>query len=478
MTGDNFGKTTQQNEPQMALVHRERLKRPRLSWTDARGSHELVLDAAEGAPAILGSASHANVVVADRAVSRIHAELEPVMDRAIGGGAGLWVRDLGSRNGTYVDGILVSGARVPDGGTITVGSVTIRIRYGELETAEEHVWGASRYGPLVGKSVVMRKLFARLDQLAQTDLAVLVTGETGTGKELVARAIHDASPRARHDLGILDCAAMPETLLEAELFGHRRGAFTGAETSREGIVERCDGGTLFLDEVGELPLALQPKLLRLLETKTYRRLGDTSFRQADVRFVAATHRDLRKMVNVGTFREDLYFRLAVGVVHVPPLRERTTAEGASDIELLVDHFVGGRWPPTVTRAALVARAAERAWMGNVRELRSFVMRAIALGTDDPDRDVPESSTLDAAPEGIADDPLPAPMSFEPLGGDAPPRLALDRPFKEIRDAWMDHLEREYIGELLRIHERNVSAVARASGLDRTYVHRLIRKHGL
>ncbi|MBX3191078.1 MAG: sigma 54-interacting transcriptional regulator [Labilithrix sp.] len=442
----SFGHTTENREVPVALVRRERLRRPWVRWSDAYGEHEVLVEARW----ILGSARDTHVCVSDRAVSRIHCELDPTPD-------GLWIRDLGSKNGVVVDGLRVSGALVPEGGTFRVGGTTLSIRYGE-EVTDERVWGASQFGEMVGRSLAMRKLFASIAQLAQTDLSVLIVGETGTGKELVARALHEASARAGFPLGVVDCASMPEHLLESELFGHRRGAFTGADATHEGMVERSEGGTIFLDEIGELPLGMQPKLLRLLETKTYKRVGDTKVRRANVRFVSATHRDLRKLVNAGAFREDLYFRLAVAVLAVPALRER---EG--DLEVLVDRFAP-ELPPSLSRQALLEHAEQRAWAGNVRELKSFVDRAIALGTVDPDHADPDALRLPNAP---------APAS--PGGA---PALDVTKPFKVVRDAWLEHLEREYLATLMSVHGRNVSAVAREAGLDRTYVHRLIRKHGL
>ena len=441
-----FGRTTLRKEAPVAVLRQARLRRPRLAWTDAYGNHELAIEQRW----VLGSAPDANVSIADRAVSRLHCELDPTPD-------GMWLRDLGSKNGCFVDGLQVTGALVPDGGTIRVGSTAISVRYGE-ELAEERIWGASELGEMVGSSLPMRRMFANIVQLAQTDLSVLVVGETGTGKELIARALHDASARSGFPLGVIDCASMPEHLLESELFGHRRGAFTGADQKHEGIVERSDGGTIFLDEIGELPLAIQPKLLRLLETRTYRRIGETKYRRANVRFVAATHRDLRKLVNAGSFREDLYFRLAVAVLPVPSLRDRE-----DDIELLVDRFAP-ELPPTLSRAALVQHARSRGWPGNVRELRSFVQRAVALGTVDLDDVDPERERL-----------VDVAMPGSPPGA---PGLDIARPFKDVRDGWLEHLARECLAALLVAHDRNVTAVARAAGLDRTYVHRLIRKHGL
>lgn len=422
-------------------------RRPVLTWHDAQGAHSRVIDAR----VTLGAAPGVDVVVADPMVSRIHCELEPRED-------GVWLRDLDSRNGTVAAGLRVGSVRLDEGVTFTLGATTFSVAW-EREASPVALSPDARFGPLLGRSVVMRALFARLPRVAQVDATVLITGETGTGKELVAEALHGASRRAAQPFVIVDCGALPETLLEAELFGHARGAFTGAQHARAGAIESAEGGTVFLDEIGELPLAVQPKLLRALESRMVRRLGESQHRKVDVRFIAATHRDLRAMVNQGAFREDLYFRLAVLPIEVPPLRARP-----DDVALLVEHFL----PPDATGAvtpALMHELQSRPWLGNVRELRNFVDRAMALGAHEAlalSRDVP---TRAAAAAGAGAE-----------GGF--PEVALDTPFKALRERCLDHLERVYLVGLLERHHGNVSAVAQAAGLDRTYVHRLIRKHDL
>jgi DNA-binding NtrC family response regulator len=396
----------------------------------------------------MGSAQGVDVVIADPAVSRLHLELEARDD-------GVWARDLGSRNGTFIEGVLVQSARVPDGGKLQVGSTTLVVSYAPSPTPVD-LWATERFGPLLGRSVAMRELFARLAKIAPTDSTVLVQGETGTGKELVAEALHQASARASQPFVIVDCGALPENLLEAELFGHAKGAYTGAASARAGAIETADGGTVFLDEIGELPLSMQPKLLRAIESRTVRRIGETAYRKVNVRFVSATHRDLRTMVNAGAFREDLYFRLAVLPVTIPPLRART-----EDITLLVQHFMP---PGTASGLApeLLRELTARSWLGNVRELRNFVERAVALGAKEALSMIPTTkpaTSADASAEGL-------------------PAVELDQPFKDLRERWLNHLEREYIAGLLQREGGNVSAVANAAGLDRTYVHRLIRKHEL
>jgi len=388
---------------------------------------------------VVGSAPDAGIVLGDPAVSRIHAEFEVRDD-------GVWLRDLDSRNGTYIEGIQVSLARVPDRARIRFGSTVINAERAAKATPVD-LWPYEQFGPVIGRSVVMRELFARLARVAPTDSTVLIQGETGTGKDLVARAIHEASPRADKPLVVVDCAALAEGVLEAELFGHAKGAFTGAVGARAGAIESADRGTVFLDEVGELPLSVQPKLLRVIESRTVRRLGEASYRAANVRFLTATHRDLRKMVNSGGFREDLYFRLAVLPVTVPPLRERT-----EDIPALLEHFA----PPGAIGGEIVAEALQRAWLGNVRELRNFVERVVAFGAKDALAMSPARTDADA--QGSV--------------------ASYDKPLRAAREACVEDFEREYVRRLLQKHNRNVNAVAEAADVDRTYIYRLIRKHGL
>ncbi|AKU99997.1 Response regulator of zinc sigma-54-dependent two-component system [Labilithrix luteola] len=426
-------------------------------WTDDTGEHTTVIDGRQ----LVGSAARSGIVIQDGTVSRLHAEFEARRD-------GLWVRDLGSRNGTYVEGLQVSGARVPDHGKVRLGAVELVVDYEAEPRKAVPVWREARFGRLVGTSLAMRELFAALARISPLDAPVLIQGETGTGKELVAQAIHDASTRAGKPFVVVDCAALPENLLDAELFGHAQGAFSGATTARAGAVELADGGTVFLDEIGELPISMQPKLLRVLESKTVRRLGETTQRQADVRFISSTHRDLLTMVSAGEFREDLYFRLAALPISVPALRDRR-----EDIELLVNHFLEQSKSPGSADPELLRELLGRPWRGNVRELRNFVERARALGADqalamsEPTRQRP---------------PVDAVAASEPTSGTTPSKLVtadekvFDQKYRDFRDAWLDLGEREYVQRLLARHERNVSAAARAAEIHRTYIYRLIRKH--
>jgi transcriptional regulator with GAF, ATPase, and Fis domain len=286
----------------------------------------------------------------------------------------------------------------------------------------------------------MRRIFAVLTKIAPSDSTVLLEGETGTGKSLIAEMIHRRSARARRALGIVDCGAISPTLIESELFGHEKGAFTGALTQRIGALEAAQGGTVFLDEIGEVALDLQPKLLRALEERTIKRVGGDKPIQLDVRIVAATNRDLRAEVNQGRFRADLYYRLNVVGLRIPPLRERR-----EDIALLVHHYyrVSVGDDDAVAPAALVATLTHQRWPGNVRELRSAVERA--------------ALRLDVEPKANA--PAPEDLSF-----------------REAKDRVISDWERTYITELVARHDGNLSRAARAARMDRAYLRELWRHY--
>jgi two-component system response regulator GlrR len=303
------------------------------------------------------------------------------------------------------------------------------------------LWPEGRFGPLLGDSAAMRLLFAGLARVAARDGTVLLQGETGTGKELAARAIHEASPRAAGPFVVVDCGALPDTLLESELFGHRRGAFTGATDSHEGAIESAEGGTVFLDEIGDLPPAMQPKLLRVLESRTIRRVGEPRHRPVNVRFISATNRDLAEMTRTGGFREDLYFRLAVLPLRVPPLRERR-----EDIPALLTRFV----PEICARLdpATLDDLLAWPWPGNVRELRNFAERLVAFGPG-------AARTAEGARPASARSPLP---------------------YHRARERAIDEFEHRYVHALLAAHQDNVAEAARAARMDRAYLYRLIRRH--
>jgi DNA-binding NtrC family response regulator len=440
---------------------------PRLEWMESGRQRTVTVERR----AFVGSAPHCDVIIADRAVSRVHAEIEPRDD-------GLWIRDLKSLNGTFVEGVSVEAGCVLHGFTIRVGTTDLRVSYESIAKKRDSDRGSpDRFGPLYGRSQVMRELFATLNRLAPLDACIMIQGETGSGKELVACAIHEASHRASGPFVVVDCAALSESLIEAELFGHAKGAFTGAHQTRVGAIEAAEGGTVFLDEIGELPLGMQPKLLRVLESGTIRRIGESKHRAVNVRFVTATHRDLLAMVNRGQFREDLYFRLAVVPVRLPALRDRV-----EDIGPLLTRFSEGSldW----LTPSLLQSLETRPWRGNVRELRNFAARARALGPVEAlalcgqwaDGREPITAVLSRPAELL----LP-PGSAVPALAPAPEE-AVDpsffQPFGTFREQWINRGERAFLQALLDRHQRNVAAAAKEAGLDRTYMYRLLRKHGL
>ncbi len=397
---------------------------------------------------VVGSDPGADLAVTDPSVSRRHFSVRLTEQ-------GVRVRDLGSKNGLFVDK-----ARVLDG-YCAVGSV---IAFGgcraEVVTTGERqrvpLSRGVRFGEMLGASVPMRALFARLQRLASDDQTVLVVGESGTGKELIARALHAEGNRAGKPFHVFDCAAVSPGLVEAELFGHARGAFTGANATRQGIFEAAHEGTLLVDEIGDLPLELQPKLLRVLERREVRRLGETQVRSVDVRVVAATHRDLRALVRAGGFRQDLYYRLAVSEVRVPPLRERR-----EDIAVIVDHLLeelGGRRREEMPKGTLELLESYD-WPGNVRELRNVVARLLLF----PE----EASSL------LAGGGSPA------AGEGGTPRLeGLDLPLKAARELVVASFERRYLEAKIAAAGGNMTQAAAAMRISRQYLYRLLEQHGL
>ncbi|MBX3273060.1 MAG: sigma 54-dependent Fis family transcriptional regulator [Sandaracinaceae bacterium] len=393
----------------------------------------------------VGTAKDNDLVLYDPTVSRYHLELV----RETGG---IRLSDPGSTNGTRFAGIRVERAVVPAGIELELGAT--RLRVGEGSEVDVELHEAAQLGDLVGASEPMRRVMAWIKRAARSDVPVLVTGESGTGKELAARAIHERSARADGPFVTVDCGALAPSLVASELFGHERGAFTGAERMRVGALERASGGTLFLDELGELPLELQPTLLGALERRRFTRVGGSEEVAVDVRIVAATNRDLRSEINAGAFRLDLFYRVAVLKITLPPLRER-----AEDIAYLVHHFLR-ELDAEARAAALFDDATLRAlsalsWPGNVRELRNMVMASVALEEIPP---------LD---EGAA--PAPAGDPFADLAG---------RPYKRARREALDRFERVYLTKLLEATGDNVSAAARDAGLDRSYFFSLLKRHGL
>jgi len=322
--------------------------------------------------------------------------------------------------------------------------------------------GAEGFAGMVGRSAAMRALYRLIERVAPTDSTVLILGETGSGKELVARALHDRSPRAAKRLVAINCAAIPRALLESELFGHMRGSFTGAVSNRAGLFEEASGATLFLDEIGELRLGLQAKLTRVLEERTVRRVGDSCERKINVRLITATHRDVPEMVRCGQFREDLWYRLNVCVLTVPALRERR-----DDIPALAYHFLATRAPQGprgFTPEALRVLSAH-AWPGNVRELRSAVERAVILAEG-------EYIDVSALPPEVRGSSAASQSDAQPA------RPLLEMTYREAVDGARDEVIRRYLEAVLQHHRGNVTAAAQHAGVERESFHRLMRRHGL
>jgi transcriptional regulator with GAF, ATPase, and Fis domain len=395
----------------------------------------------------IGSHASNDIVLRDPMVSRFHCRL--VRED------GLWrLRDSGSMNGTRLDGVRVRDADIVQEGALQIGESIVRIRAGAPEK-EDLVPMMPSFGALVGTSLPMRRLFALLDKIAQSDINVLIEGESGTGKELVATEIMQRSARADKPFVVVDCGAISPNLVESELFGHVRGAFTGADRDRMGAFESADGGTVFLDEIGELPLELQPKLLRALEAREIRRVGETKARRVNVRVIGATNRDLEREVNKGRFREDLYFRLAVISSRVPPLRERL-----DDLLILTRTFLQQLGVPEEERlfpTQVLAEMSKHDWPGNVRELRNYIERSVVLQSASPTLRRPNGSSSVHAPANGID---------------------LSVPFRIAKDAVIDSFERSYLSQLLEAATNNMSKAARMAGMDRMYLHRLVQKHGL
>jgi two-component system, NtrC family, response regulator HydG len=386
---------------------------------------------------LVGQSPVCDFRLSDPHVSRRHATFDL-------SGSELSLTDLGSTNGTRVNGVAIGTARLEGGEQILIGQSLIsvvRVTGSRQEPASTH----ERFGKLQGKSPEMRRLYPLLERLAQTNVPVVIEGETGTGKEVVAEALHAASPRARGPFIVFDCTTVAPTLVEAELFGHERGAFTGAVSARRGVFEQAHGGTLLIDEIGDLELTLQPKLLRALERSEVKRIGSDRPSRVDVRVIAATRRDLDQAVEDGRFRDDLYHRLAVARVELPPLRRRH-----GDVRVLAEHFareLGGG----ALSEKLLARFEAHDWSGNVRELRNAVARQIALG-----------DLLDAPP------PVSQPAASGASDAFLDRVIASGDPLPVARLKVVREFERRYIQHVLDEHGGNVAEAAAASGLALRY----------
>jgi two-component system, NtrC family, response regulator GlrR len=409
---------------------------------------------------MVGTHADNDVVLSDATVSRYHLEIRMRRD-------GIEVRDLDTTNGTKHGGTKV-------GQVILTGPARLRLgKHTELdvEPVDSDVvlgeWLGDRFGSVLGVTPPMKRLFALLAKAATTEATILLSGETGTGKEALAEAVHQVSHRAKGPFVVVDCGSIPHELIASELFGHAKGAFTGAGVDKQGLIEAASGGTLFLDEIGELALDLQPQLLRVLDRHQVRRVGETQAVDVDIRVIAATHRDLRAMVRAGQFREDLYYRLAVVAAAVPPLRDRK-----ADIPALATWFADRMGRGTFAQSPSLLDQLERHdWPGNVRELRNVVERALSLG---------DTSLADLGDAPVRTGGTEPPDGSSPVraSGSIPPGDVLELPFKEAKAALVESFERDYLTALLSRHRGNISRAAAEAGIDRNYIHRLVKKYGL
>ena len=411
-------------------------------------------------PIVVGRNQACALMIDDGKVSAVHAELVATEQ-------GVRVRDLGSRNGTFVAGVRVNDVYLLQATKFRIGDTELQF---EPARPERIVLSATpQFGPLVAQSPGMRAIFDRLAKIAPTDLTVLINGETGTGKELVAQALHLASNRAKKAFVVVDCGSIPPTLAEATLFGHERGAFTGAVDRRLSPFVEADGGTIFLDELGELPVDVQPKLLRALAERRIKSVGGSNYRDVDVRVLAATRRDLVRAVNTGAFRSDLYFRVAQVKIELPALRQRL-----EDLPVLVRRMLKDLGDETayerITNTTL-ERLARHDWPGNVRELRNAVAVAFALSGEGEEVDV--AAHLGALTE------TPAPGSPPGIGSGGGSFASMKgRQFQDAKREVLTKFERDYFAALAEEAKGNVSEMARRAGMERAHVRAYLRRHGI
>jgi len=401
----------------------------------------------------IGSGRSSDLMIEDSTVSRRHCEIELVPD-------GYSIRDLGSTNGTYVQGVRIKSAFLDEGTEFQLGSSRL-VFCPTQEMTEYKLSQAESFGALLGTSVPMKRVFYVAERYAKTDSTIMIEGETGTGKEVLAEEIHRHSERSAKPFIVIDCASLSKELVASELFGHAKGAFTGAISDRVGAFEAADGGTVFLDEIGDLSPELQPQLLRVLERREVKRVGSNTFRKVNVRIVSATNKKLQNEVNAGNFREDLYFRLSVIHIELPALRKRK-----DDIAMLtkafLTEFLGKGADEKVANLDVATRTlCNHDWPGNVRELRNLV--EIASYSDQHPIDLAAFLYLG--------------RTRKPQGSDGV-RYRADRPFKVVKQELIQEFEMQYIEDLLRRHEGNVSQASRQAGIERAYLQRLIRKYGL
>ena len=408
----------------------------------------------------IGKSDASNFMLTDKTISRKHLEIRYKDDSFL-------LKDVGSTNGTFLNGNRVKEAYLNPGDAIKLGNSILEfISYDEKVKVEPS--SKTVFAKLVGKSRKMRQIFTILEKISPTSATVIIEGETGTGKELVARAIHKYSTRNKKPFIVFDCSAVAPNLIESELFGHERGAFTGAIKSRRGAFEEASGGTIFLDEIGELSIELQPKLLRALEHKEIRRVGTNIPTKIDARVICATNRQLRREIVEGRFREDLYYRLSVVKVLLPPLRDRP-----EDIQLLIEHFLktahynkqaDGSLKSLKVDDDTLKTLCRYQWPGNVRELHNVIERVVSFADDDT----------------ITKAQLDFVFAEMEHGDERTERMKItaDVPFKDAKQKIVEEFEREYLEDLMERNNYNLSKAAREAKIDRKHLRNLLKKHGI
>ncbi len=436
----------------------------------------------------LGSSASADIQISHPTISRQHAYIE-VDER------GYRLIDRQSKNGVFINQVQVIEAFLKDGDLIQIGEIKLLFQVLNKQAKALQLWSSSQFGELYGQSKIMRELFALLHRVAQSEINVLIEGESGTGKELAARAIHDYSSRSKKPFVVFDCSSVPSQLIESELFGHVKGSFTGAAEHRQGAFAKANEGTLFLDEIGELPLELQPKLLRVIERNEIKPVGADAYTKIDVRIVSATHRKLSEEVELKKFRLDLFYRLAVVKVLMPALREHR-----EDIPGLVDRMIEAMTHETrEVSYKTMNLLMQHEWQGNIRELKNYVQKAIALSNPQqknletqfllpqqlgqavqsanyPSTSITESEIdpHDLVERDLVDRDLVDYLEAQP------PSLKLDlsREFKDAKSDLIDQFERVYWNTLITKYNNNISAAARAAGIHRKSAEYIIKKLGL
>ncbi len=422
----------------------------------------------------LGADPLCDVVLSDPTVSRMHAEVRRR-------GETIELVDLDSTNGTFIDGISVGRVDLKPNSVFQVGRTQFRLT-SRKETVPVQVTDQTRYGNIVGASPALREIFSILDRVAPSDLSVVIEGETGTGKELIAQALHEQSSRKDKPFVVFDCSAFPATLLESELFGHEKGSFSGAMNRHRGVFERADGGTIFFDELGEMDIEFQAKFLRVLETGDVRRVGGEKVFNVDVRVVAATNRNLEELVEEKLFRRDLFYRLAKVRFNLPALRSRS-----EDVPVLAEHFLemltaNNAAKPLITENAIRALQMYH-WPGNIRQLKNVIEKAVALcteGTITAEYLSHELGLQDINPQRTSM-PLPAASADSRHVVVMTAVVGADDnliPFREAKESIVDSFEHQYLGRLLEKNGGNISAAAREAEVDRRHLYRLLKKHDL